>query len=107
MLESVKQQIERARQDYPDMQVIEQADGSIQIVINELPLPASWGRDRVSVLFTLPVGYPQVMPGGFQAKLDGQNWSGQCYRPQSWNASRDNVWKWIKLIERFFEEYKP
>jgi len=107
MLDIIRQQIERAKQDYPQLQATEQPDGSIQVMIDALPVPQHWGRESVSSLTILPVGYPQAAPNGFQAKLDGQNWSGICYRPQSWDSSRDNLWKWIKLIERFFVENRP
>jgi hypothetical protein len=107
MLESVRLQIERVRQDYPDLEVASQPDGSIRIFIKNFRLPLQWGRQSTNILVTLPAGYPQAMPSGFQAQLDGQNWTGFCWRPSTWNPSRDNVWKWIKLIEKFFEENRP
>jgi len=107
MLDVVRQEVERAKQDFPSLHVTEQADGSIQIIIDDLAIPQHWGRDNVSILTILPTGYPQAAPNGFQVKLDGQNWSGICYRPQTWNSSRENLWKWIKLIERFFQENRP
>ena len=107
MLESVRLQIERVRQDYPSLEVAEQPDSSIRIVIKDVHLPPHWGKEKTNIATTLPIGYPQAMPNGFQAQLDGQNWSGFCWRPSSWNPSRDNVWKWIKLIEKYFEENRP
>jgi len=104
MLDIVRQQVDRAKQDFTQLQVTEQPDGSIQIIIEDLHIPQHWGRESISVLTILPIGYPQAIPNGFQAKLNGQNWSGICYRPKTWDSSRDNLWKWIKLIERFFEE---
>jgi len=107
MLESVKEQIERVKQDYPDLEVNLQPNGSIQVLIKNFRLPSHWGREKTSILFTLPAGYPQAMPSGFSAQLDGQNWTGYCYSPGSWNSSRENLWKWVKLIEKFFEENRP
>jgi hypothetical protein len=104
MLDVIRQQFERAKQDFPNLQATEQPDGSIELIIDDLVIPQHWGRENVSILTILPVGYPQAAPNGFQAKLDGQNWSGICYRPQTWDSSRDSLWKWIKLIERYFEE---
>ena len=107
MLESVKEQIERVKLDYPDLEVIPQPNGSIQIFIKNFSLPSHWGKEKTNIQITLPAGYPQAMPSGFSAQLAGQNWSGFCYRPSSWNPSKDNLWKWVKLIEKFFEENRP
>nr|MDO8098898.1 hypothetical protein [Candidatus Njordarchaeota archaeon] len=107
MLDIVRQQVERAKQDFPNLQATEQPDGSVQIIIDGLTIPQHWGRESMSILAILPPGYPQAAPNGFQAKLDGQNWSGVCYRPQTWDSGRENLWKWIKLIERFFQENRP
>jgi len=107
MLKTVEEQIERVKVDYRDLEVSPQPDGSIQIVIKNFRLPAHWGREKTSILIKLPPGYPEAMPAGFSAQLDGQNWSGFCYRPGSWNPSQENLWKWVKLIEKFFEEGHP
>jgi len=107
MLSTVVEQIDRVKQEYPDIEVSQQPDGSIRILVKNFSLPSHWGRDKTSIMITLPPGYPQTMPSGFQAQLDGQNWTGYCWRPASWNPSRDNLWKWVKLIEKFFEENRP
>lgn len=107
MLPNVKSQIERVKRDYPNLELIQQPDGSIQILINDFYLPPHWGKEKTNIMIKLPPGYPQAMPSGFQAQLDGQNWKGFCWRPSSWNPSKDNLWKWVKLIEKFFEENRP
>ena len=107
MLESVRVQLEEAKKRYPSLEAQERPDNTIHIIVKDIPLPAKWGRERVNIMTVLPVGYPQAAPNGFSAQMDGQNWSGFCYRPASWNPARDNVWKGIKLIERCFEENNP
>jgi hypothetical protein len=107
MIEIVSRQIERLRLDYPDIEIILQPDSSVKLVIKDFPLPEHWGRDKTNITVVLPPGYPQAMPSGFSAQLKEQNWKGFCWRPSSWNPSRDNLWKWIKLIEKFFEENHP
>ena len=107
MLESVKVQLDEAKKLYPNLEFQEMQDSAIHVVVKDIPLPVKWGREKVSILAVLPAGYPQAAPNGFSAQMDGQNWSGFCYRPASWNPARENVWKWIKLIERFFEENSP
>lgn len=107
MLEIVRTQIEHVKLSYNVSDISEKPDGSIHILIVNLALPAHWNRDKIDVLVILPVGYPQTMPNGFSAKLDGINWASVCYRPNIWDPVRDNLWKWIKMIERYFEENRP
>jgi hypothetical protein len=107
MLESVRLQIERVKQDYPELEVSTLPDGTVQVVIKNFRIPSHWGRERTNIQFSLPAGYPQAMPSGFAAQFDGVNWKGVCWRPSSWNPKTDSLWKWIKLIEKFFEENRP
>lgn len=107
MLESVKIQLDEAKKHYPSLEFQEMQDSTIHVVVRDISLPARWGREKVNILTVLPTGYPQASPNSFSAQMDGQNWSSFCYRPASWNPARESVWKWIKLIERFFEENSP
>lgn len=106
MLKSVNAQIDKIRQEYPDVEVTTQ-QGYIQIEIKNFPLPKHWGREKTALRLILPPGYPQEMPNGFSVQLNTGFWKKYCWRPAQWNPVTDSIWKWIQLLKMFFKENPP
>jgi len=121
MLESVEHQIKRVRQDYPQLEVRPQSDGTVHVEIADIPLPSGWSKEKARILIVLPIGYPQTKPNGFevdadlrlatgqmpgasQSQINGQTWMHVCWNPKSWDASRENLWRYVKFVEKYFEE---
>jgi len=122
MLESVEHQIERVRQDYPQLEVRPQSDGTVHVEIVGIPLPSGWNKERARILIVLAIGYPQTKPNGFevdadlrlatgqmpkgasQSQIAGQTWTHVCWSPKLWDTSRENLWRYVKFVEKYFEE---
>ena len=100
MLESVKEQIEKIKK-VRTVESLEKPDGSVQVLVKEMP---TYGNLRIAdVMTVLPVGYPQTIPSGFSI-WNNNTWNNVCFRPNTWDPAKDTLWKWIKMIERFFKE---
>jgi len=122
MLPRVAQEIERAKQDYADLQVRELADGSIHVEVPNVVLPSGWSQSTTKILIVLPAGYPQAAPSGFfaepnilgpggknpdgsgQNQINGVPWKSFCWRPNTWDNSRENLWRYIKFVQTRFLE---
>ena len=123
LLPSVAAQIERAREDFPDLQVSSQPDGFIRVLVPQLPIAAWWDRPTVRVLVLLPPGFPTAKPNGFEAdpalrladgrapsqgygaqQIGSESWGHYCWQPQAWVADRETLWRYIKFIQRRFAE---
>jgi hypothetical protein len=122
LLPSVEVQIHRLREDYAEVEVRPQPDGSTQVVVGPVRLGDAWSRTRICVLFFLPLGYPQARPGGFFAEADvrlaaggepagsgqqqvaGEQWRAFCWQPTQWDHDRETLWRYVKFCERRFAE---
>lgn len=123
LLPRVTNEIERVKESFPTTQVTVQPDGSIHIEIPNVPLPPGWNKSEATILIIVPIGYPQARPDGFYADSDlraqngakvpdgsgqvqiaGRNWTRFCWQPTTWDMSRDNLWKYVKLALSRFKE---
>ncbi len=123
MLKSIEEQIERVRQDYLNLIVREQPDGSIQLEVPDFRLPPGWKTDKTRILVIIPVGFPTNRPNGFEAnvslrlqndsmptkgcgqhQINGQHWFHFCWQPQVWDHTRETLWRYLKFIEMRFAE---
>jgi len=120
-LPRVLEELEELKAEYADCTVTQQADGSFHVEILNLPLPGGWNQGVTRILVVVPVQYPSAMPSFFvDAPLrlaDGRNpagmgnttvgnqaWSTFCWQPQSWDVSKERLWKFVKFIlQRFME----
>lgn len=111
----VEQQIERLRQDYPDIIVTPQPDGTLDIQIPGVPVPPGWTKNSTRLLITVPPDYPHTRPQGCLVDPDlrpasgqdaaglgttnrsGRDWGSFCWNPNTWDASRDTLWKYVKF----------
>lgn len=117
------EQIERVRQDYPNLIVTQRQDGIIDLEIPAFELPAGWTKAQTSVLVTVPVGYPDNKPQGFFVDSDlqlasgqqagglsgaqminGRNWNAFCWNSAEWNPQTDGLRKYVKIMLCRFED---
>jgi len=123
LLPTVTAQIERAREDFPELQASAQPDGFIRVLVPQLPIAAGWDRPELRVLVLLPPGFPTAKPNGFEAdpalrladgrapsqgygaqQIGSESWGHYCWQPQAWAADRETLWRYIKFIQRRFAE---
>jgi hypothetical protein len=125
LLPSVATQVERAREDFTDLEVLPQPDGFIRVLVPQLPIAGGWDRSAVRVLMLLPPGFPTAKPNGFEAdpslrladgtapsqgygvqQIGAESWGHYCWQPQAWTADRETLWRYIKFIQRRFAEVR-
>jgi hypothetical protein len=118
----VQAQIDRAREEWPDLTATQQPGGNIAIEVPAVPTGPSWNMSTTPLLILLPPGYPESgRPSGFKVHPDlrqnngnpagggsadygGRRWLHLCWQPsQPWNE-RDTLWKHIKFAMRRFVE---
>jgi len=124
LLKSIEEQIERVRQDYPNIEVRKQPDGSIQLEIPDFKLPPGWNTNKTRIMVIIPPGYPTNKPNGFEAdvnlrlqsgnkiptqgcgqhQVNGQPWLHFCWQPKTWDHVRETLYRYLKFIERRFIE---
>jgi len=123
LLPSVAAQIERTREDFPDLEVTAQSDGFVRVLVPKLPIGPGWDRPAVRTLVLLPPGFPTAKPNGFEAdpalrladgrapsqgygaqQIGSESWGHYCWQPQTWAADRETLWRYIKFIQRRFAE---
>lgn len=123
LLPQVQDQIERVRQDYPELTVAQRPDNTIDLVIISYELPAGWNKTHTSVMVNVPVGYPDQKPAGFfvdpdlklssgqgagglggPSEINGRNWQSFCWNSTEWNPHQDGLWKYFKIMLSRFED---
>lgn len=125
MLKSIEEQIERVRQEYPNIKVCTQSNGSIQLEIPDFELPPpGWNTDKIRIMVIIPPGYPINKPDGFEAdinlrlqngnkmptqgcgehQVNGERWLHFCWQPKVWDSTRETLYRYLKFIERRFIE---
>ena len=116
-------QVERARQDFPDLEVTTGPDGFVRILVPNLPIGPGWDRRVVQTLVLLPPGFPTAKPNGFEAdpslrladgrppsqgygtqQIGSESWGHYCWQPKTWAADRETLWRYVKFIQRRFTE---
>lgn len=120
LLPRIAEEIERVKADYANLQVQQRPDGSIYIFVPSISLPQGWNMQTTKLLVILPVQYPQAPlqgfyadanlkladgrapSGGGAATIDNEQWLRFCWNPQTWDMSRENLWKYIKFVESRF-----
>lgn len=119
----VQAQIDRVREEYPDLVVTEQPDGSVHIEIAAVPTGPTWNMPTTPLLIILPPGYPDAArpsfcahPGLLQrggqpagsgvSTIAGRQWMTFCWQPAGPLdfSGREGLWKFIKFALRRFVE---
>lgn len=103
-----------------------QPNGTALIELRDFVLPAGWNKQKVTVYFVVPVGYPTARPDTFWTDSDlrladggpavntGNNqqpgvppnllWF--SWHPSAWNPNRDNLVTYVAMITRRFEQLR-
>lgn len=119
----IQAQIDRVRQEYPDLVVTEQPDGSVHIEIAAVPTGPTWNMPETPLLIILPPGYPEAARPAFGAHpgllqrgaqpagsgvstLAGRQWLTFCWQPSGPLdlSGPEGLWKFIKFALRRFVE---
>src|SRR6266511_2225472 len=77
----LEQQFEILSSHFPGASIEHLSNGSAVITIPEVPLPPGWSRQKATVRFVAPAGYPFAKPDCFWADSDLRLASGAT--PQS------------------------
>jgi len=116
------EEAERVRAAYPRVTVVEQPVGTRWVEIGDLELPSGWDPPRSRIAIEVPSDFPQTKPNGFFVEpgltappgfptpppsgeeRQGKNWAHVCYQHQTWVPERENLWRYIKAMLRWFAE---
>jgi len=120
MDERLQKDVKRLRQDYPNVEVAEQPDGSVHVRVSGFALPDWWTPSQTRVLLVIGKDYPQSRPtfyvgadihlhangqppgGSGQAEVAGEQWMSLCWQAP-WDPNRETIWRLVKLVERRFD----
>lgn len=120
MDERLRLDIERIRQDYSNVELDEQPDGSLYVKISAFTLPEWWTPTQTRVLLVVAKDYPQSRPafyvgadvrlrvngqppkGSGQANVAGEQWMSLCWQAP-WDPNKETLWRLVKLLERRFD----
>ncbi len=124
MLPRLLNEIEELQKEYTSATYQEQPDGSVHIVLTDVPLPQQWEPSKVRILLIAPAAYPTARPtfhsepsvklknsqqvGGKSgpAVLNGIEWCSFCWNPSSWDLPSENILRYLKFCLSRFEELK-
>lgn len=114
-----EQQLERLRREFPEARLEPRPDGSYVVVIPDVALPQGWNKDRTTIIFQTPVGYPAAKPDCFWADADlrlaggappkstgfqpppsgGEQKLWFSWHTETWNPNRDSLVSYLKAIQ--------
>lgn len=124
----VEQQFEtlKSKDRFANATLSVNSDGSYVVRIPDVPIPAGWNREKVSVYFIVPVGYPMAKPDCFwtdcglmlagdrppQSTGDqsapglppGLKWF--SWHVQTWAPNHDTLQSYLGVILKRFEELR-
>ncbi len=124
MLPRLRSELDELRIEYPNAQENAQSDGSIHIIIPDIPLPEAWDPSRVRILLVVPTAYPTAKPvfhtepqvklktvpqvggKGEPTRIGESEWCAYCWNPPSWDLSRETLLRFLKFSLSRFEELK-
>lgn len=108
----------------PGATMLPNGDGSRTVRVPNFKIPGGWNRDRVTVAFVVPSGYPLASPDCFWTEPGlalnhggvpqntGQNpgpgiepgWLWFSWHPSNWNANDSNMETYLNIIRRRFAD---
>ena len=125
ILPLVQEQIETARNGFPNLQHRPAQDGTLHVEVPDFPVPDGWRPRTIPLIVVLPIGFPTSQPGGFDVgteltlangtaptqgvgtrNLNGQQWLHFCWNPKTWQANRETLWRYLKFCYRRLAEVK-
>ncbi len=115
----------KERPRYSGATLQEVSNGTFVVTIPDFPLPPGWNRERTTVYFIVPVGYPQARPDSFWTEPGLALTSGATpqnatpggnllpglppgvlwfsWHPSSWSPNRDSLASYAGLIAGRFQ----
>lgn len=127
MISLLERQLEELRQVYPNgAEATTLPSGAVLIELKGVALPPGWNKSSTSIRFMVPVGYPFAAPDCFWADNDlrispaTQPQASSCqaipeanlpalwfsWHVQGWNANRNNLVTYAKVIEQRLKEIR-
>jgi len=120
----VDQHFERLRKRHGNAVIVANGDGSFTITVPDVPTGKGWNREKVTVAFVAPAGYPLAAPDCFWTEPGlalehggppqntGQNpgpnigngWLWFSWHPSTWNANHSNMETYLNVIRRRFAD---
>ena len=99
-------------------------NGTGVVTIPDFPLPQGWNKQRTTVYFVVPVGYPMARPDTFWTDLDLKLSSGGpalntgennnhglpqqlrwfSWHPATWNPNRDTLITYVGMIAKRLQD---
>jgi hypothetical protein len=121
-----EQHFSMLRESYSDATNQALKDGSIAVVVPNIPLPEGWTATTATIRFKAPVGYPLSRPDCFWTDPDlrlkdgklpqntGQNQMPEepsallwfSWHLQSWSPNADTLITYLNVIRRRFQELR-
>lgn len=123
MSDRILQDVERLKQDFPKVTVAERSDGSVAVLVEEIPLPSWWEPRTCRVLLMMPPEFPSKQPafyvspdirskktgqapqGNGNANIDGTSWMTLCWSEKPWDPQRETLWRFLKHVQRRFHSH--
>jgi hypothetical protein len=121
----VNAQIAELKAKYSQATVSEVGNGAHLVQIRDYDMPAGWDRQRATILFLMPAGYPAAQPDCFwiepgpvrlqgggtpQNSNDtneipgvGQRGTWFSWHLQGWNPNADSLMTYLRTIRRRLE----
>ena len=128
----LEEQFEELRQEglrrngYAVVELTNIANGTSLITLREFALPSGWSKQKATVYFLVPIGYPVARPdtfwtdpelqlagGGIPVNTGSNQMEGVppnllwfSWHPSTWNPNRDNLITYAAMIRRRFDELR-
>src|SRR5690242_20089017 len=83
----VDEQLKALQLEWPAASAQRLPNGTVLITVPEVPLPTGWTKERSTVRFLAPVGYPHAKPDCFWADVDLRRANGAL--PQAANENQE------------------
>lgn len=124
MLPRLRDEIDALKAEYPGTEEFEQPDGSVHVIVPNVPLPSTWEPPLTRLLMIIAPSYPNARPNFFTeplvnlkthppqitgsaiTKIGGIDWRSFCWNPSNWDLSRETLLRFLKFAVTRFDEQK-
>ncbi len=122
-MSQIEEQFERLKEDFPSASIQQQGEGH-WLEVDGVGLPSGWNPPQCRIAVDIPASFPTAKPDGFWLEPGltapagfpappgsgeprcGRVWAKVCYQPQAWDPARENFWRYVKAMLRYFAEAK-
>lgn len=114
--EHITKDVETLEKEGHSLSVVE-ADGFVNVVFHDHPIPAGYSKRAADVLVKLPMSYPNGRPDMFWTDTDltlkggqvpqaagtietvlGKQWRRFSWHPQGWNPAADDLQTYLEFV---------